>query len=150
MRISLNFQNAFISRTLFALMIALCLLLPSKGFTQDDPIIEDANTQELPVTSGSVNSSTNNWLNSVEPTPETITPNPNYDETGSAASSGRPPSVAQRPGSTLDAPTGGDPGGNPDVPFDENMNIAFLAVGIVFAFYFVRKRFSSKVANAKP
>jgi len=33
------------------------------------------------------------------------------------------------------------PGGNPDVPFDDNMNLAFLVVGLVFVFVVFKKRF---------
>lgn len=35
---------------------------------------------------------------------------------------------------------GRDPGGNPDVPFDTNMNIGFLTLGISFAVFMLRKR----------
>jgi uncharacterized membrane protein YgcG len=60
---------------------------------------------------------------------------------------------AQRPGNggtVLSGPGGGGgfggggTGGNPDVPFDDNMNIGFLIVGLVFAFVVYRKRFSIK------
>jgi hypothetical protein len=49
------------------------------------------------------------------------------------------PGAALRPTSGA-TPDGRGPGGNPDVPFDENMNLAFLAAGVVFAFMVVRKR----------
>jgi len=48
-----------------------------------------------------------------------------------------------RPNATLDR----DPGGNPDVPFDDNMNLAFLAGGLLFAFIVVRKRWNLKPAS---
>lgn len=48
-------------------------------------------------------------------------------------------------GPTPDA-TGG-PGGNPDVPFDTNMNILFLAIGLVFAFIIFKKR--SKLSTVR-
>lgn len=43
---------------------------------------------------------------------------------------------------------GRDPGGNPDVPFDDKMNLAFLAVGLVFAFLVFKKRTAVKTAIA--
>jgi hypothetical protein len=71
-----------------------------------------------------------------------------YSNTGSAA---RPVTggTAQRPaaGGTVTAGSpgggGGFDGGNPDVPFDDNMNLAFLVVGLVFAFVVYKKRFAS-------
>lgn len=44
-------------------------------------------------------------------------------------------------------PDNRDPGGNPDVPFDTNMNIAFLIGGLVFAFVVYRRRM--KPVNVK-
>ena len=49
-----------------------------------------------------------------------------------------------RPGVTLADPGGGGPGGNPDVPFDKNMNVAFLLVGAAFAFWAIRKRVTGR------
>ncbi len=59
------------------------------------------------------------------------------------------PATAARPlsGPTPDA-TGG-PGGNPDVPFDSNMNLVFLAAGVVFAFVVYRRRFKLKAVPAE-
>ena len=51
---------------------------------------------------------------------------------------------------TLSNPTpdGRDPGGNPDVPFDRNMNAVFLAGSLVFAaVVFYRRRVSMKPVN---
>ena len=49
---------------------------------------------------------------------------------------------------TLSNPTpdGRDPGGNPDVPFDRNMNIAFLIAGIGFAYMIYRRQRLKPVA----
>lgn len=44
---------------------------------------------------------------------------------------------------------GRGPGGNPDVPFDDNMNLLFLAGGIAFAFIAVRKKARLKAIPAK-
>ncbi len=46
-----------------------------------------------------------------------------------------------RGGATTD---GRDPGGNPDVPFDDNMNLLFLAAGLVFAGVVAGKRWKVK------
>lgn len=43
-------------------------------------------------------------------------------------------------------PDGRDPGGNPDVPFDRNMNIAFLIGGIGFAYMIYRRQRLKAVA----
>lgn len=37
-----------------------------------------------------------------------------------------------------------NPAGNPDVPFDDNMNLVFLIVGLAFAFMVIRKKQSVK------
>lgn len=52
--------------------------------------------------------------------------------------------AAARPaaGPTPDA-TGG-PGGNPDVPFDSNMNMLFLMAGIAFAYIMYRRKLKVK------
>lgn len=57
--------------------------------------------------------------------------------------------TAARPnaGPTVDA-TGG-PGGNPDVPFDSNMNLVFLAAGVAFAFMVYRRRLKLKAVPAE-
>lgn len=39
---------------------------------------------------------------------------------------------------------GGPGGGGPDVPFDDDMNIAFLIAGVLFAAFVVFKRFRRK------
>lgn len=57
--------------------------------------------------------------------------------------------TAARPaaGPTVDA-TGG-PGGNPDVPFDSNMNLVFLAAGVAFAFMVYRRRLKLKAVPSE-
>jgi len=47
------------------------------------------------------------------------------------------------------APTGITPPGNPDVPFDDNMNLGFLAIGLVFAFVIFKKRLSLQPITVK-
>jgi hypothetical protein len=44
---------------------------------------------------------------------------------------------------------GRGPGGNPDVPFDDNMNMVFLIVGLVFGFFVIRKKWKLQPATIK-
>lgn len=81
-------------------------------------------------------------------TPAIGSDRPWENNTGSSGGTVRPygsgNAITKKGGAT---PLGGvdpDPGGNPDVPFDDNMNLGFLAVGIVFAIVVVRKRFNAK------
>ena len=46
-------------------------------------------------------------------------------------------------------PDNRDPNGNPDVPFDSNMNLAFLAIGLVFALVVYRRRVKGAEVKAK-
>lgn len=144
MRISLNISKEFLGRSLFTLIIAIFLLLPSKGFSQDDQDVDvqsgSSSGSQQPDRNGSVINSSP-WQNGAGSGATT--------DAGSATTGAARPAAAQRPGSTLDGPGGGDPGGNPDVPFDENMNLAFLAAGVVFAFYIAKKRLFSKAVTIK-
>jgi hypothetical protein len=45
--------------------------------------------------------------------------------------------IRLRTGPTTD---GRDPGGNPDVPFDTNMNICFLIAGLLFSVWVIKKK----------
>ena len=136
MRISLNISKEFLGRSLFTLIIAISLLLPSKGFSQDDQDVQSSGSQQPDRNGSVINSSP--WQNGA---------GSSSSAEGSATGAAARPGAAQRPGSTLDGPGGGDPGGNPDVPFDENMNLAFLAAGVVFAFYIAKKRLFSKTVT---
>lgn len=51
------------------------------------------------------------------------------------------------PGGTGGAPVG--EGGGAAVPFDDNMNLAFLAIGIVFAIFAIRKYINNKTVTNK-
>ena len=44
---------------------------------------------------------------------------------------------------------GRDPAGNPDVPFDDTMNFAFLLFGLVFALFVYRKQLILKLVEIK-
>ncbi len=65
--------------------------------------------------------------------------NTNSARPGAAGAAARPN------GSVAD---GRDPGGNPDVPFDPNMNLAFLVTGIGFAYFIFRKKFKVATVTA--
>ena len=74
-------------------------------------------------------------------------------DNNSSSTTARPAAPNAGAGTTVHRPGAGstadgrDPGGNPDVPFDDNMNLAFLAVGVVFAFVVARKRLKLKPAQ---
>ena len=130
-----------ITGKVIAIAIAGMLALPSAGYSQErDGDEADQPDMELPSTSGS-----GPWQNSAGSTIGTR---------DNGANSTNKPAVDPRlgPGAgTLGRPVtdGRGPGGNPDVPFDDNMNLVFLAGGIAFAFIAVRKRARLQAVPAK-
>ena len=124
----------------FTIAVAIAML-PAAGFSQE---AEDQPVQDIPDIENPAGTSTNSGL-STSPWP------------GSSGSSTNE-TQQQRPGANSALrPVGGnsvlntppDPSGNPDVPFDDNMNLGFLAVGIVFAFVVYRKNFTKKPVTVK-
>jgi hypothetical protein len=117
-------------------------------------------TRPVDVNTGTLNTSP--WPSNSNSADNNGTSVDRYNNTGTAA---RPVTgtsgTAQRPGGTVlgDTPGAGGGGGgfgNPDqgVPFDDNMNLAFLVVGLVFAFVVFKKRFvmgdkANFIANKK-
>ena len=122
----------------FAIAIAIGLL-PIAGFSQeaDDQPLHEAPQVERPSGSSSNSGlSTSPWQGGSNSTPA--------NETQQQRPNSNPANPALRPvggNSVLEDP---GPGGNPDVPFDDNMNLGFLAVGIVFAFVVYRKNLMKK------
>lgn len=118
------------------LMLAVMLVVVNTGsavFAQDDQDNDPAAVEPPASTGGAVSSGT---LSSGPWGGNTTTARPERNNT-SAGTAARPVG-----GSTvLDLPDGPP---NPDVPFDSNMNLAFLVVGIVFAYVVYRKRFAVK------
>lgn len=128
-------MNLFIKRNcvLVALFIFCLQALPQHAFCQDADQVEDEYDlpePDAPSTGGSTIGSTSPWGNS-------------NSASGTATNSGTNPSTGKPAKGTLAKPSGTlgtDPGGNPDVPFDDNMNLAFLVTGIAFSFWVIRKR----------
>lgn len=113
--------------------------LPVAGFSQeadDRPVQEDPQVERPSGSSTSNGLSTSPWRGNSNTTPAI--------EAQQQRPGTNPTNPALRPvggNSVLDDP---GPGGNPDVPFDDNMNLGFLAVGIVFAFVVYRKNVIKK------
>ena len=139
MTVALNRFTKVIKNGAAVTMIAVALLCTSAANAQSgdgDDFDEPAPTQ-----STTPSGPWGNSAGSTVGTPTTTTPN----ASGTAANPLGPGGGSlSRPlaGPTPDA-TGG-PGGNPDVPFDANMNILFLGVGIFFAYVVYRRRFKLK------
>lgn len=133
--------NSFIG-----LLLVFTLSLPTVVFAQEaqqenDPAyqVEDLTTDPGNYTNpGTL--STSPWPNSSTTTNNSGSTN---DPTAVSGANARPGATAQKPviggGTTL---ASRDPGDNPDVPFDDNMNLAFLVVGLVFAYVVYKKRFA--------
>ena len=129
-------MNLFIKRNcvLVALFMFCLQALPQQAICQDaDQEDEYAlPEQDAPSTGGSTIGSTSPW-GSTNSSSETSTGN------GAGSSAAKPAKgTLAKPSGTLG--DGIDPGGNPDVPFDDNMNLAFLVTGIAFSFWVIRKR----------
>lgn len=133
MTLSLN-RGKIGLRKWIALAVIAVLVNTTSVFAQDDqdqdPALID-NPVSVPGTQSSPSVGSGPWGNS-----SSSSARPSTRENNSIAPSARPIS-----GETT---LGTDPGGNPDVPFDTNMNIAFLVVGLVFAFVVYKKRFALK------
>jgi hypothetical protein len=143
--ISINRFNKFIKSNAAVVLFAAVLLTPSLSQAQSSGREMDNNDDEPAVQSGSATSGP--WQNSAgstiggaSSTERQNAANPNLGPGGGTVA--RPLS-----GPTPDA-TGG-PGGNPDVPFDTNMNLMFLAGGVVFAYIVYRRRLKLKPVAAE-
>lgn len=144
--ISIARLSKFVKSKAAVILFAAVLLAPSLSQAQSSGREMDNEDDEPAVQSGSATSGP--WGNSAGAA------------IGSASSTERPTTTADprlgpgggaiaRPlsGPTPDA-TGG-PGGNPDVPFDTNMNLMFLAGGVVFAYIVYRRRLKVKPLAAE-
>lgn len=122
----------------FVIAIAIGMF-PVAGFSQeaeDQPVQQDPQVERPSGSSTSSGFSTSPWGGNSSSTPAVEAPQ--------QRPSSNPANPSLRPvggNSVLDDP---GPGGNPDVPFDDNMNLGFLAVGIVFAFVVYRKSLIKK------
>ena len=128
-------MNLFIKRNcvLVALVIFCLQALPQQAICQDADQVEDEYDlpeQDAPSTGGSTIGSTTPWGNTNSASGTTT-------NSGTNSSTAKPAKgTLAKPAGTLDLP---DPS-NPDVPFDDNMNLAFLVTGIAFSFWVIRKR----------
>ena len=127
--------NTFYKRILTVLFAAV-FMLPAAAYCQEEEQSDQPVTRERPsVESPSVSDTRNGiWQNSGNPTGT----RDNSSTATAGTATARPGEAARPSGAVAD---GRDPGGNPDVPFDPNMNLAFLVAGIGFAYIIFRKRF---------
>ena len=149
MKLSLSIFTQSLKLWSFGLVVASFTMLPNVAFSQeeqqeDQEIGSGNNSQDqqsegtVPVVGG------NPWDNGTGSSVGTSLDNNSSNDPTSTEPASRP-RAAQRPGATLDI----DPPPNPDVPFDDNMNLVFLAAGLVFAFWVARKKMGSKTATIK-
>lgn len=148
MNLSLKDQMRFVTGKMLAVLITVILLCPAAGYSQqEEEEVDSYDRQDQVVPADGIGTpGTSPWENSAGATIGTRDEN-----TGSSTAEGTrqgnrpgqtPAGAANRPASTLDR----NPGGNPDVPFDDNMNLAFLAAGVGFAFFVMRKKLKLKEA----
>ena len=144
MKISLSTHHYLVKFWSIALILGIVILTPSKGFSQDEPQEEqqiNSGVQDVEVDRTAPVVGSDPWENSAGSTIGTRSPVDNG--TGASADAPARPGVAQRP-AAVDGPP--DPP-NPDVPFDANMNIAFLMSGLLFAFWIARKKLVDSVSK---
>jgi hypothetical protein len=150
MEISLNNNKRRLKLLSGVFFILFAMLIPFSAFSQDEP---QQPTEEEQVAPSNIPQATapviggDPWENSAGSTIGTQDLDANSGTRGSTPGTLDNPASrpAQRPGEAL----GIDPPGNPDVPFDTNMNLLFLASGLVFAFWVVKKKIikSSVIKN---
>lgn len=143
MKMLLMGSSKFIKNKVTGFVLGGMLMLPAAAFSQeqrqDDQEEQSSRTQEEREVRVPTTGSSTPWQNSAASSIGTTT---NGNANSSTARQPARPGTSARP---LGASTDGrDPGGNPDVPFDDNMNLGFLAAGIVFALIVARKRFTVK------
>lgn len=146
MKLSLSIFKQSLKLWSFGLVVAFSIMVPNSAFSQEEQLEDQeigsgTNSQDQqpdgigPVVGG------NPWDNSAGSSAGTSLDNNSGNDPTSAEPASRP-GAAQRPGATLDI----EPPPNPDVPFDDNMNLVFLTAGLVFAFWVARKKMATKTA----
>lgn len=138
--ISINKAKKNVNGRMIAIMIAAMFALPAVGFSQEAEDEQQVDETETSTGRGP-------WQNSAG---SVIGTSDNGTAVSSApASSGtatnRPaadPRLGPRGGSLNRGAVGDgrDPGGNPDVPFNENMTLVFLAGAVAFAYGVAKKK----------
>lgn len=140
MTISIKGMNKILTGKMLAFAIAGMLALPVAAYSQDRESGDGAQ-EEMEAPSST---SSGPWQNSAG---STIGTRDNTPTVGNATTRPAADPRLGPGGGSLSRGAVGDgrgPGGNPDVPFDTNMNLAFLLAGIVFAFIVVRKKLRLK------
>ena len=138
--ISINKAKKNVNGRMIAIMIAAMFALPAVGFSQEAEDEQQVDETETSTGRGP-------WQNSAG---SVIGTSDNGTAVSSApVSSGtganRPvtdPRLGPRGGSLNRGAVGDgrDPGGNPDVPFNENMTLVFLAGAVAFAYGVAKKK----------
>jgi hypothetical protein len=140
------------------LMLAMVGLMPVASFAQQEEGDQDEqySTPSADPSSTTSGLSTNPWGNSTTTETGTTAAGTEREENQEAgdrpstnATSSARGGTAARPrpgGTTLD---GVDPGGNPDVPFDPWMNLTFLAFGLGFVMFVLRKQLKVAAVTTK-
>ncbi len=141
----------FLKRNRFAILLAftIIMVMPLSAICQEQDQ-EEENINTAPVSGGStgpVIGSSSPWGNSNSTQDANATTDQNGVSSGtgngSATQPGTLPNRLGRPSKVLDR----TPGGNPDVPFDDNMNLVFLVAGLTFAVWVVRRKIQKASAN---
>lgn len=141
MKISLNSNKRRLKLLSGVFFISFAMLTPFSAFSQEEPQQQEEEQiapSSIPETTTPVIGSSDPWENSAGSTIGTQDNDINSGTVGSTPGTLDNPASrpAQRPGEAL----GPDPPGNPDVPFDDNMNLVFLAAGLTFAFWVAKKK----------
>ena len=143
LRTSLLKQVAFI-----AIVLICAAPVMTKAQEPEDEQIIDQPTADQGSTGNSPGTlSTSPWPNngSSSSSGSQATQSGGANGSGSASRPGTNPALRPVGGGTT---LGRDPGGSPDVPFDDDMNLGFLVVGLVFAFVVFKKRMENKAIVA--
>ncbi len=153
--------NKLVAGKIFVLSVITVLLSSLSAYSQyeysqpqqqeeEPPVIihsEDVRPQERPLLPD------DNLQNAIQPSVNDIR-SQQEEVTVPPPSPVKPNNPQARPGTGIrDSATvdDRDPAGNPDVPFDENMNLVFLITSLasVFGFVVLRKKFKLKPMAAK-
>lgn len=139
--------KSFYTKVLVVLCAAV-FMIPAAAFCQEEDaeetLIRERTSVETPALP---NSNDGIWQNSNSGAGVRDNNNSTNANPANNAGQARPGAAgaAARPnGSVAD---GRDPGGNPDVPFDPNMNLAFLVTGVGFAYFIFRRKFKAAVVR---
>jgi hypothetical protein len=149
MTVALKGFKQILKSSIAVSLIAIVMLSPSSVNAQSAGVgTEDSYDEPAGRQSSNGNGPWGNSAGSTIGTPDISTPGTNANGSQGANPLGPGGGTLGRPlGPTPDA-TGG-PGGNPDVPFDTNMNLIFLGTGIIFAYVVYRRRFKLKPVVAE-